>query len=60
MARLAQRQACALFAVAALAAGIARGAAALVAVNLTALEGDPRVAEAATLATTAEDAAAHC
>ncbi|HET7145921.1 MAG TPA: cyclodeaminase/cyclohydrolase family protein [Gaiellaceae bacterium] len=47
-------------AVAALAAGIARGAAALVAVNLTALEGDPRVAEAATLATAAEDAAAHC
>jgi len=47
-------------AVAALAAGVARGAAALVAVNLTAANGDPRVAEAQSLADAAEDAAARC
>jgi methenyltetrahydrofolate cyclohydrolase len=42
-------------AAAAIAAGAARGAVAVVAVNLTALEGDPRVAEAERLATAAQD-----
>jgi formiminotetrahydrofolate cyclodeaminase len=46
-------------AAAALGAAAARGAVALVAVNLTALEGDPRVAEAEELADTAERAAAR-
>jgi len=45
-------------AAAALAAGVARGARELVAVNLTALPGDPRVEEARTLAAAAESAAA--
>jgi methenyltetrahydrofolate cyclohydrolase len=45
-------------AAAALAVGVARGARELVAVNLTALPGDPRVAEAAALAAAAESAAA--
>jgi hypothetical protein len=40
-------------AVAALAAGVARGALALVAVNLTALPGDPRIQEAEVLAESA-------
>ena len=44
-------------AAAALAAGVARGAVALVAANLTALEGDPRVDEARRLATSAADSA---
>jgi methenyltetrahydrofolate cyclohydrolase len=44
-------------AVAALAAGAARGAVALVAVNLTALDGDPRVAEAEELAGSAQRSA---
>jgi formiminotetrahydrofolate cyclodeaminase len=44
---------------AALAAGVARGAVALVAVNLTALPSDPRVAEAQGLASLAEQAAAR-
>jgi formiminotetrahydrofolate cyclodeaminase len=44
-------------AAAALAAGVARGAAALVAANLTAVEGDPRVVEARRLAEAAETAA---
>ena len=44
-------------AAAALAAGIARGAVALVAVNLTALEDDPRVGEAQRLAAAAADSA---
>lgn len=44
-------------ALAALAAGVARGAVALVAANLTALPGDPRVAEAERLADAAEHAA---
>jgi formiminotetrahydrofolate cyclodeaminase len=45
-------------AAAALAAAVARGARDLVAVNLTALPGDPRVEEADRLATVAEEAAA--
>jgi formiminotetrahydrofolate cyclodeaminase len=44
---------------AALAAGVARGAVALVAVNLTALPDDPRVEEAEGLASLAEQAAAR-
>jgi formiminotetrahydrofolate cyclodeaminase len=44
---------------AALAAGVARGAVALVAVNLTALPGDPRVAEAEGHAAAAAEAAAQ-
>ena len=44
-------------AAAALAAGVARGAVALVAANLTALEGDPRVDEARRLAIAAADSA---
>jgi formiminotetrahydrofolate cyclodeaminase len=44
---------------AALAAGVARGAVALVAVNLTALPNDPRVAEAQGLASLADQAAAR-
>ena len=44
-------------AAAALAAGVARGAVALVAVNLTALDGDPRVAEAEALADNARRSA---
>lgn len=44
-------------AAAALAAGVARGALELVAVNLTAAPGDPRVAEAEQLAAAAESAA---
>jgi len=43
-------------AAAALAAGVARGAAALVEVNLTAVEGDPRVTEATRLVEAAETA----
>jgi methenyltetrahydrofolate cyclohydrolase len=43
-----------------LAAGVARGAGTLVAVNLTALPGDARVAEAAALAAAASEAAARC
>jgi formiminotetrahydrofolate cyclodeaminase len=46
-------------AAAALAAGAARGAVALVAVNLTAVDGDPRVAEAEQLADAAERCAAR-
>jgi hypothetical protein len=46
-------------AAAALAAGVARGAVALVAVNLTAVEGDSRVAEARRLAEAADQAAAR-
>ena len=46
-------------AAAALAAAAARGAVALVAVNLTAVEGDLRVAEAERLAVAAEEAAAR-
>ncbi|HET8528113.1 MAG TPA: cyclodeaminase/cyclohydrolase family protein [Gaiellaceae bacterium] len=46
-------------AAASVAAGAARGAVALVVVNLTALEGDPRVAEAESLAAAAEAAAAR-
>jgi len=46
-------------AAAALGAAAARGAVALVAVNLTALDGDPRVAEAEQLAAAAERAAAR-
>jgi formiminotetrahydrofolate cyclodeaminase len=46
-------------AAAALAAGVARGAVALVAVNLTAVEGDSRVAEARRLAEAAGQAAAR-
>ncbi len=46
-------------AAAALAAAAARGAVAMVAVNLTALEGDPRVAEAERLAADAASAAAR-
>ena len=45
-------------AAAALAAGVARGARELVAVNLTAAPGDPRIAEAEELAGAAESAAA--
>ena len=44
-------------AAASMAAGAARGAVAIVAVNLTALDGDPRVAEAESLAAAAEAAA---
>jgi propanediol dehydratase large subunit len=44
-------------AAAALAAGVARGARELVAVNLTAVDGDPRVAEADQLAAAADAAA---
>ena len=47
-------------AAAALAAAAARGAVALVAANLTALDGDPRVAEAERLAADAEEAARAC
>lgn len=47
-------------AVSSLAAGAARGAVALVAVNLTALGGDGRVAEAERLAAEAEEAARAC
>jgi methenyltetrahydrofolate cyclohydrolase len=46
-------------AAAALAAAVARGARDLVAVNLTALPGDPRVEEAGLLAAVAEEAAAR-
>lgn len=46
-------------AAAALAAGVARGAAALVDVNLTAVEGDPRIAEAKLLAEAAETASSR-
>ena len=46
-------------AAAALAAAAARGAVALVTVNLTAVAGDPRVAEAERLAAAAEEAAAR-
>jgi formiminotetrahydrofolate cyclodeaminase len=46
-------------AAAALGAAAARGAAELVAVNLTALDGDPRVAEARRLAEDADRAAAR-
>ena len=46
-------------AAAALAAGAARGAVALVAVNLTAVDGDPRVAEAEALADNAARSAAR-
>jgi formiminotetrahydrofolate cyclodeaminase len=45
---------------AALGAGVARGAVALVAANLTAAPGDPRVAEAERLALAAEQAAGAC
>jgi formiminotetrahydrofolate cyclodeaminase len=46
-------------AAAALAAAAARGAAELVAVNLTTVDGDPRLAEARSLATAAAEAAAR-
>jgi len=46
-------------AAATLAAAAARGAVTLVAVNLTAVDGDPRVAEAERLAVTAENAASR-
>ena len=46
-------------AAAALAAGVARGCVTMVEVNLTAVEGDPRVAEAARLADSAAAAAAR-
>ena len=46
-------------AAAALAAGVARGAVALVAVNLTTVEGDPRLVEARRLAEAADLSAAR-